>query len=436
MASAYRLRMVGVAFVALTMLAIVKPPNAQDHTRLALTEAIVRDDSVEIDPWRKRQADFARYGHHWYTDKAPGLSIFAVPAVAVSNAAPGAEPWYGPWRRWAMRVFVNGPFLLGLCVLLGAVAEGLAPATGPAVAVATGAGTLLGPLSGVLFSHVAAAFFLAAAFVLAWRRRYVYAGLAAGLAVLFDYPAAIGGALIGLYVVGREWRGIARYALGVIPAVLVLAFYDTVAFGSPFHLSYRYVANGYAELQKGGFFGVSIPNERALHSVLVGGSGFRPGLGLLVTSPIIVAGAGGLILLWRRGNRLEAATCAAISSAYVIWDAGYFAPYGGQSPGPRFAAPAIPFLLIGLAPVLERFRVAALALLGVSITMSTLMALAWGTSNGLIPSVLPATVWSLAGATRPAGAVLCGACAAGAAAVGAASLLWPTRLLSVSREAS
>src|SRR4051794_17383505 len=133
MASARQLRLLGLGFVALTMLVIVKPPNAQDHTRLALSEALVRHGSLQIDPWRRRQTDFARYGNHWYTDKAPGMSFLAVPAVAVSNAVPGAEPWYGAWRRWLIRLFVNGPLLLGLCALLGLVAEELAQGTGTAV---------------------------------------------------------------------------------------------------------------------------------------------------------------------------------------------------------------------------------------------------------------------------------------------------------------
>jgi len=429
--TARHLRLLGLALVALTMLFIVKPPNTQDHTRLALSEALVRNGSVEIDPWRRRQTDFARYGSHWYTDKAPGLSFLATPVVAASNAVPGAEPWAGTWRRWLVRLCVNGVLLIGLCALLGSVADELAPGTGTAVAVATGAGTLLGPLSGILFDHVAASFFLTAAFVSAWRVRYGLGGLCAGLAVLFDYPAAIGAVLIGGYVVVKEWRGTLRYILGGVPAAAALAVYDAVAFGSPFHLSYRYVANGFAELQSGGFFGVGLPSETALHAVLIGGSGFRPGLGFLITSPIVIAGGVGLVLLWRRGHRLESATCAAIAVAFVVWDAGYFAPYGGESPGPRFAAPAIPFLLIGLAPAIERFPITTVALLAISVALSTLMALAWGTSRGLIPSTLPATVWSLAGTSRAVGLGVCLGCGAAAATVAATPVLaraWRARM--------
>ncbi|MHB8469828.1 MAG: hypothetical protein ACYDCH_08750 [Gaiellaceae bacterium] len=76
--------------------------------------------------------------------------------------------------------------------------------------------------------------------------------------------------------------------------------------------------------------------------------------GLLVVSPVAVAAATGLALLWRRERRAEAAVCAAITIAFVLLDAGYFPPYGGTSPGTRFLVPALPFLALGPAAAFER----------------------------------------------------------------------------------
>jgi hypothetical protein len=69
--------------IALALLPIVKPINVQDHSRLALSESIITRGSLEIDPWIYAAGDRARFGGHWYSDKAPGLSFAALPAVAL-----------------------------------------------------------------------------------------------------------------------------------------------------------------------------------------------------------------------------------------------------------------------------------------------------------------------------------------------------------------
>jgi hypothetical protein len=416
----YTWERVALVLVALTVLTVVKPINTQDHTRLALSEAILRHGSLEIGRYVHHRGDFAVFDGRVYSDKAPGLSLFALPAAAISIAVPGHHAWAGTWRRWLMRLFVNGVPLLLLAALLGRAAEAELPGTGATVVVATGAGTLLGPLSTVLFDHVGTAFFLCLSFFLAARRRALAAGLAAGAAVLWEYEAALGVALIAILVARAGVPRLVPFVAGLLPATIVLAVYDTLAFGSPWHLSYRYVANDYARLQKQGFFGAGVPRERALHTVLLGGSGIRPGMGLLATSPVLLAGAYGLFRLWRLGRRAEALVCVLVAAAFVVWDAGYFAPYGGQSPGPRFAAPAIPFLLVGLPYALKRFPVPVLSIVVLSVALSVLVGLAWGTSDGVLPTSTPATVWSLLGAPRTVGMAICLVLGAACAAVAAA----------------
>ena len=99
-----------------------------------------------------------------------------------------------------------------------------------------------------------------------------------------------------------------------------------------FHLSYRYVANPFAERQHHGFFGIGVPTLHGLREVLVGNRG------LLVFSPVLLAAAVGLWLLWRRGDRAEALLAGAVSLLFCLLSAGYFLPYGGGSPGPASSA--------------------------------------------------------------------------------------------------
>ena len=151
----------------------------------------------------------------------------------------------------------------------------------------------------------------------------------------------------------------------VVPLTL-LGAYDWAAFGSPFHLSYRYVANQYAESQNAGFFGIGIPGGHAAEQVFAGSRG------ILVASPVIVAAVAGLFLLGRRYRR-EAIVCGAAFGVLVLANCGYFLPYGGTNVGPRFLVPSLPFVALGLAPAFARWFRTTAVLAAISIlSMATL----------------------------------------------------------------
>jgi hypothetical protein len=219
--------------------------------------------------------------------------------------------------------------------------------------------------------------------------------LLAGWAVVFEYEAAIAVALVGAYVLLKGFRPAVRFVLGAVPAVAVLAVYDTLAFGSPLHVSSRYQAGIFAPYQQLGFFGFTLPSVSDFHGVLTGGNGFHVSRGILVTSPVLVAAAAGLVLWWRKGARHEALLCALVSAALLIFDAGYWDPYGGSSPGPRFLVPAIPFLLMGLPHVYGRFPRLTRLVVAVSVAKTTDNLLTWQKDNG--KHFLADTVWAHAG---------------------------------------
>ncbi|HEX6177941.1 MAG TPA: hypothetical protein VF057_06245, partial [Thermoanaerobaculia bacterium] len=70
-------------------------PN--EYSRLRLTRALVEHRSFQIDPYLRNPSpqtvsDVAFYGGHFYSDKAAGMSLLAVPAVAIVHAiAPDAS---------------------------------------------------------------------------------------------------------------------------------------------------------------------------------------------------------------------------------------------------------------------------------------------------------------------------------------------------------
>jgi hypothetical protein len=359
-----------LALVAVAALTIVYPPRDQDISRLCLTRAAAHGH-LSADSCLAGAGDVARYGGHLYSDKAPGVSLLAVP-IAEATGLRDPSQWHhsGDLRVWAARAGVGGLALLLCAFLVGRVAEGLAPGTGGPTLIAFALGTEAAALALADFGHVPAAALAFAAFVLAWRRKPFLAGLVAGAAVLVEYEAGLVALVLAGYVLLTGTRAASRYLLGVVPSALALGAYNRAAFGSPFHLSYRYVADQFAADQAAGFFGIHAPSWHAVRLVFVGQQG------LLFDSPFLLAAAAGLVLFWRRCSA-EAAVCLIVVLAFLALDCGYYDPYGGDSPGPRFLAPALPFLALGLPFVLARFRILTTALIAASVIASTAIALTW-----------------------------------------------------------
>ena len=421
----YRYELLVLMLVALASLAVVNIAGPQDRTRYELTRHLVLYHTLTIEPGF---FDRAQYGGHTYSDKAPGMSFLAVPAYEVERLvgvarAPGGWQSEGDLSLWGIRVGTSGLLFLLATFLVGRTAEALVPRTGAVTAVVFGAATIAAPLAPTFFEHDAAACFGFLAFVLAWRQRragvLAAAGLAAGVAVLFDYSAGLIVLALAVYVAVRERARIGWFLLGGLPAALALGAYDRAAFGSPFHLSYSYEAGPLAHQQHTGFLGIGVPSLSSLDETLF------VDRGLFVFSPVLVACAVGLVLMYRRGWRGEAAVAGFVVVAMTLADAGYYLPYGGGTPGPRFLAASIPFLCLGLPFALDRFRKTVLALVLVSVVLTTGNTVTWGERDehdrwypGHGVSDLSKTVWVwIGGVDRVDGAAIVLLCALAAFAV-------------------
>jgi hypothetical protein len=165
----------------------------------------------------------------------------------------------------------------------------------------------------------------------------VLVGLAAGWAVVTEYPA-VPAALIIALLARRQWRFV---LLGAMLPLLVLALYNTAAFGSPLRVGYESV-QGFSGMQEG-FLGISLPRRTVLQEILFGE--FR---GLLPLAPVLALAPIGWLQLRSRPAALAA---AAIVVYYLLFNAAYFYWDGGFSYGPRHVGAALPFLALGLAPL-------------------------------------------------------------------------------------
>jgi hypothetical protein len=370
---------------------------------------------ANIDQWHWETRDKAWIDGHFYSVKAPGLPLMTLPAflgakalngkhvarTAVVNARDaGYRPWGEksgpPWASFGFnakrahetqrRVQLSAPMVwfltlfgatlpaLALLLLVRWVADRIEPGFGTAAAITLGVGTIVMTFASEYFSHAASAALGFGAFALLFRERegperlrlVALAGLVAGVAVTFEYPLFLAGAVLFAYALARRGRRVARgawYAAGAFVGALPALLFNLWALGSPFKFAYSAAVEiqgrtGHAKLglNDAGFFGITAPRPGAAVDLLLAGRG------LVTLTPVLVMGLVGTVMMRRGPRRTEANVILAIAVVYFTYNTGYWLPFGGGSPGPRFLIPAMPFVAVGLAAAYRRLPAITLAL--------------------------------------------------------------------------
>ncbi|MGI8632530.1 MAG: hypothetical protein ACR2NA_08305 [Solirubrobacterales bacterium] len=411
-----------ILVLALTCGTVMQSIGWAQTAHYALVKAI-GDGTPEIDRYHWETKDKAYTDGHFYTVKAPGLAFTTYPAFAALRALGGEEAstqaarnarreganrWHPkpiPLRNygsnlnraqevretvaneagmiWALTwlgVIIPSAVLL---LLVRSLADRLVPGYGTPAALTLGLGTLILPFTTVYFSHVISAMLGFAAFAVLWHERQggerlglvAGAGVLAGLGVVFEYPLALVGAIVGVFAISRAFTasrreaavGIVRrgmtYSAGAVLAALPVAAYNVWAFGTPVHSSYANAVRvqgrtGHRELglNGDGLFGITLPDPKAALDLMFAARG------IVTITPVVLMGVVGIVFLHRRGHRAVAWTIAAMTVAHLLYNAGYWLPFGGGSPGPRFLIPLMPFLALGIAAAWKRLPAVTLAL--------------------------------------------------------------------------
>jgi hypothetical protein len=333
------------------------------NVRFALVRSVVEQGRLTIDDFRRTSGDLAKREHHFYCDKAPGVSMLSVPLYAGLR-------WLGPPGPPSRQTQHVALYLLTLVVigvpsalalgLLFHVARHVTPAPIPRLvwALAYGFGTAAFPYATLYYGHQLLAALLVGAIALlfdmrraAGRRTGALAalvGLLLGTAVAVEYPAAIAVAALVTYAATflRPWRRLGALGLGLLPPALALALYHTVAFGGPLTVAYQFSTQG--NRRAGLFMGIARIDWHALHGILL--SEYR---GLFYSAPWLLLAIPGAVVLWRRGMRREVVGCGLVFLGFVAMNASLVDWQGGWTFGPRYLIPALPFLAflaMGLLP--------------------------------------------------------------------------------------
>jgi hypothetical protein len=351
-----------VVIVVLHLLPLAGHPpakNPNELVRIELATALASWASVDIgEPSRVYggSEDVSRRGDRILADKAPGLSLIAVPVVWLAGPLLPTEDGTDLPRYWPLR-----HLLTALLVALGTAAlflfmvpriPDLRAAPWAPLALIAALGTPLWTYGTVFFGHAPAAVLVAVAWVLLLRpetgddpaRPLFVGGVAAGYAVGTEYPTALMVVVLFAALACRRPPArhlaivLAGFALGLLPTLI----YHQAAFGAPWLTGYSFKADpGFQEIHSTGVVGVAFPDVESLWGVLFGSS-----RGLFFYSPVLLLTPVGLWLMCRRRGWRDVAPLIAAIVVHLGFAAGFVDWQAGWCAAARHLVPAIPLLAV------------------------------------------------------------------------------------------
>ncbi len=372
------------------------PPgrNPNEFSRIALSVAIADSGSICLDDVAKVKAyglsqDRSTRDGRTYSDKAPGLSFAAVPAVVLLKMllplAPQSDlPAYWPLRHLltGAMVALPGALLIFLILRKHPVASGKRHAS---IAVIFALTTPLLTYATLFFSHVPAALLVTAAFVMLLRpgrsgpgpspAAAALSGALAGYAVVTEYPTVIAGLVLvlALFLQRAPWRVLLSFAVGGSIGVLPALVYHHFAFGSAWTTGYAFKSHAdHAAIHAQGLLGVTFPTAERLWGVL-----FSAQRGVVYYCPLLMLAPVGFVVMAVR-KRANTWPLVLLSVGYVSFAAGFVDWQGGWCAAARHLTPALPLLVFPIAEAIDVMaarlwsRIAVVLLAGISLSSAVL----------------------------------------------------------------
>ena len=361
-------------------------PN--QNSRLDMVVAVVEDGTFQIDAYVENTVDYAKVGEHYYSDKAPGAALAGIPVYAALKQILDLPIMDGLMDRLASNEALQatlregGSGLLEAKVrfaiaqvaltfvtaalptaLMGAlIYRLLARFTArpwPRIWVVLGYGLLTPAFAyaGSFYGHQLSAALLFGVFYLVFikqkrlgRPTLLGIGLLLGYSVITEYPSALVGGVLFLYVFYRldDKRRIGWVMLaGVLIAAGWMA-YNTAVFGAPLELGYSH-SELWTKQHETGFMSLTLPHWEAIWGITFGA--FR---GLFLLSPLLLLAGPGFALWWRSGeHRPELWVALSSVGAMFLFNSSSIMWWGGFAVGPRYLLPMLPFMAL---PLIFLFR--------------------------------------------------------------------------------
>ncbi|MFH1186371.1 MAG: hypothetical protein V1755_15270 [Chloroflexota bacterium] len=372
-------------------------PEWNGNSRLNLTRAIVEQGTLRIDAYHSAPGwstgDKAFYEGHYYSDKAIGASLLAVPIYYVfrlGSSALGMD-LTGTALKHVLTTGVMGAMfaMSGLSMYFIALRIAARPWRAVLPTLALAFGTMLWPYSAVFYGHLPAAAFLSVAFAILFgpcqltqpvsRAAWFWVGISVSMAFLSDYtsaPVIVGLAVYALYALrnldfGAKVHGAWTMLAGLLIPLLVLYAYNMAVYGRPLAFGYAYeVEERFQEIMGLGLMGMRLPTIGASYHIT-----FDPRFGLFWLSPVLLLAPIGYAAAFKdRRYRAESLLSVYAIVAVFAMNAASYLWYGGSAFGPRLLVSALPFFIVPLA-LLPTAWVWPLVTMGLMSTLNMLIPL-------------------------------------------------------------
>jgi hypothetical protein len=369
-------RRVSIVLFVTTLVALASPLHynsrlntANESARIYAALAIVDYGTLDLSPvfdryfsrWRRTgrppNFDVAEYEGEFRLDKAPGVSLLAVPVVATLRML-SLDPSY-PALAWLLTLLLAAAPSAAALVFLH---RWLERELGPPAASVAGFAVLASPwliYGGLLFSHALSAALVAVGVPLAlgplrdsakqppWRP--TVGGLALGGAAWVDYPCVLVVALAGLCVcLGRpRWRALVGFGFGAALPIAGILVWNALAFSGPFDFPYAHKSNpDLVATHAQGVLGITLPTWDAAYGLVL-----SPRRGLLFLAPWLVAALAGLAYAIRsKAMNASWRTLVVGTFGLLLAMTGAVDWHGGNAIGPRYVLFLVP--LFGIATAL------------------------------------------------------------------------------------
>ncbi len=343
--------------------------NPNQVSRVHLTLAILDGGTLSIDRYLDLVGteDRSVYRGHYYSDKAPGVSVWLVPfAWMMVGSGSHAKMTVTEYRALMYGLRVLGISIPAVVFWLACVRWFRAWAGSELRAVAVVLAGALGtnalvysthifgvmPCAIALFGSFLAARSSRAADATRDRSRIAHALLAgtlAGLAFVLDPLAGFAMGVLGVYAAtGRPGRTLraAVFGVGLAGPLALWMAYNVACFGHPLETGiHHHAERAFAERYASGFHGFHLPTVEGWSGLWL--SGRR---GMLFLSPFLAAAVPGWVRMWRSTTaRADAAVCIAVTLAVTLFATMSIDWAGGWAVGSRYLVPTLPFLLVGVA---------------------------------------------------------------------------------------
>ncbi|HNW82308.1 MAG TPA: hypothetical protein PKG52_05380 [bacterium] len=328
--------------------------NPNERIRFFMTHAIVSRGELSVNEEMKEfgnSLDKAKVGDKYYCDKAPMLSLLAVPAYFVYYKLNHGDVSESGSLRF-LKLTQHSLFALLLFWLLFLYLTPLVKNNKLTLFFCFTAifATPLFSFFTAYFSHSVAAtllfsffFLLKNAVTLQKKWLFFFAGIVGGITFMTEYPLAAALSIISIFFFfkSRKKTDFISFLIGSgIVATLFFA-YNTFVFGGPLSLGYSNLADkGFAVAQSKGLWGITFPKKEAVVQTL-----FSLRTGLFTLSPFMLFIFPAIWVAFRKKDPEQIIMIILIAVHFYLIT-GFEVWSGGGTFGSRHLVPVIPFISI------------------------------------------------------------------------------------------